>query len=207
MLLFNTSTANMWFGIFLCYIVVMAIYYTNTWNVSSSSYWNSFALIQGFSVVSFSDAFYIDLLCGRICIWSIRCFRFAVPTQSNCFGFNRRSSFDRFKCVGESHIKLGGESLVYKMVLVRRLIISPIDQIGAMIAHVALFWGPHARNCFKLSYRREQPDPHYQVSYGFILRSNPSLKLIIQAMQKYKETAWWWYAILLCSSFIAGKPF
>ena len=24
-------------------------------------------------------------------------------------------------------------------------------------------------------------------------------------MKKYKETAWWWYAILLCLSFIAGK--
>ena len=25
-------------------------------------------------------------------------------------------------------------------------------------------------------------------------------------MRKYKETAWWWYAILLCLSFFAGKP-
>ena len=38
------------------------------------------------------------------------------------------------------------------------------DQIGGMIAHVFLFWGPHARDCFKLAYRNEQPDPHYQVS-------------------------------------------
>ena len=38
-----------------------------------------------------------------------------------------------------------------------------------MIAHVVLFWGPHARDCFKLAYyRKEQPDPHYQVSYGSI---------------------------------------
>ena len=26
-------------------------------------------------------------------------------------------------------------------------------------------------------------------------------------MQKYKENPWWWYLILLCLSFIAGKPF
>jgi hypothetical protein len=26
-------------------------------------------------------------------------------------------------------------------------------------------------------------------------------------MQKYKETSWWWYTILLCLSFIAGKLF
>ena len=24
-------------------------------------------------------------------------------------------------------------------------------------------------------------------------------------MQKYKENPWWWYAILLCLAFIAGK--
>jgi hypothetical protein len=30
---------------------------------------------------------------------------------------------------------------------------------------------------------------------------------LIQAMQKYKENPWWWYAILLCLSFIAGKSF
>jgi len=41
--------------------------------------------------------------------------------------------------------------------------------IGGMIAHVVLFWGPYARDCFKLAYRKEQPDPHYQ------------------AMQKYEE--------------------
>lgn len=27
--------ANTWIGIGLCYVIVMAIYYSNTWNVSS----------------------------------------------------------------------------------------------------------------------------------------------------------------------------
>lgn len=35
-----------------------------------------------------------------------------------------------------------------------------IAQIGGMIAHVVLFWGPYVRDCFK----REEPDPHYKVS-------------------------------------------
>ena len=39
-----------------------------------------------------------------------------------------------------------------------------IDQIGGTIAHVVLFWGPHTRDCFRLAYRKELPDPHYQVS-------------------------------------------
>ena len=74
-----------------------------------------------------------------------------------------------------------------------------------MIAHVVLFWGPYARDCFKLAYRNEQPDPHYQVSMRFILKKT-QLSNLIQAMQKYKENPWWWYVILLCLSFIAGKP-
>ena len=76
-----------------------------------------------------------------------------------------------------------------------------------MLAHVVLFWGPYARDCFKLAYGKEQPDPHYQVSIIGSIRRTTQLSNLIQAMQKYKETAWWWYAILLCLSFIAGKPF
>jgi OPT oligopeptide transporter protein len=28
---------------------------------------------------------------------------------------------------------------------------------------------------------------------------------MIQAMQKYKEAPWWWYVILLCLAFFAGR--
>lgn len=58
--------------------------------------------------------------------------------------------------------------------------------IGGLVAHVVLFWGPYAVDSFKLAYRKEQPDPHYQ------------------AMQVYKEAPWWWYVILLLLSFFAG---
>ena len=91
-------------------------------------------------------------------------------------------------------------------VWIRGLIIFLTDQIGAMIAHVALFWGPYCRDCFKLAYRKEQPDPHYKVSMALFWEQLNS-PTWIQAMQKYKETPIWWYAILICLSFIAGKPF
>ncbi|KAF9051472.1 oligopeptide transporter [Panaeolus papilionaceus] len=58
--------------------------------------------------------------------------------------------------------------------------------IGGLIAHVVLFWGGYARESFKLAYNRTQPDPHYQ------------------AMKKYKEAPWHWYAGLLVLSFVAG---
>ena len=77
---------------------------------------NIFPTIQVSSVFSFSDAFYIDLLFKRIYIWTIRCFQFGIPTQSNCVGSNRPSSFNRFKCVVETHIKPGGESLLGKRI-------------------------------------------------------------------------------------------
>ena len=42
--------------------------------------------------------------------------------------------------------------------------IGNIFQIGGLIAHAILFWGPYAVESFKLAYNREQPDPHFQVS-------------------------------------------
>ena len=62
------------------------------------------------------------------------------------------------------------------------LIILSTAQIGGLIAHVVLFWGPYARDCFNLAYRKEQPDPHYQVSTMALLwegRNNSNLQLII----------------------------
>jgi hypothetical protein len=73
-----------------------------------------------------------------------------------------------------------------------------------MIAHVVLFWGPSVRDSLKVAYRKELPDPHYQVSYDSIL-CKTALQLDTKAMRKYKENPWWWYAILLCLAFIAGK--
>ena len=91
--------------------------------------------------------------------------------------------------------------------LYQGLIIFPIDEIGGMIAHVVLFWGPYARDCVKLAYRNEQPDAHYQVSMGIILRTTPGQLSNLHVMQKYKENPWWWYVTLLCLSFVAGTPF
>ncbi|RDB27799.1 Oligopeptide transporter 6 [Hypsizygus marmoreus] len=58
--------------------------------------------------------------------------------------------------------------------------------IGGLIAHCILFWGPYARDSFKLAHNKTQPDPHYQ------------------AMKKYKEAPWYWYMALLFLSFLAG---
>ena len=45
-----------------------------------------------------------------------------------------------------------------------RLIIFVIVQIGALIAHVVLFWGPSVREYFKFAPSERETDPHYQVS-------------------------------------------
>ena len=61
-------------------------------------------------------------------------------------------------------------------------------QIGALIAHVTLFWSGDMRDAV-LHFRdgkKTNDDPHYL------------------AMQKYKEAPWWWYFILLFLAFIAG---
>ena len=45
--------ANTWVGLLLSYIVVMVIYYTNTWNVSSSSQRNSLDLFRVLQSLAF----------------------------------------------------------------------------------------------------------------------------------------------------------
>ena len=77
-------------------------------------------------------------------------------------------------------------------------------QIGGLVAHVLLFWGPYAVESFKLAYSREQPDPHYQVLPCPGCFSGLDLTLTLQAMKKYKEAPWWWYVLLLFLSFFAG---
>lgn len=60
--------------------------------------------------------------------------------------------------------------------------------IGALIAHVVLFWGGDLRDAV-VSIRdksRRKQNPHYL------------------AMQKYKEAPWYWYMGLLLLAFIAG---
>lgn len=36
-------------------------------------------------------------------------------------------------------------------------------QIGGLISHCILFWGPYVKDSFNLARKRTQPDPHYQV--------------------------------------------
>lgn len=59
--------------------------------------------------------------------------------------------------------------------------------IGALITHCILFWGPYVVSSYKQARTGTQPDPHWQ------------------AMQKYKEAPWYWYATLLVLAFFAGK--
>jgi OPT family oligopeptide transporter len=58
--------------------------------------------------------------------------------------------------------------------------------MGALIAHTFLFWGKDAFNSIKESRARTFKDRHQQ------------------AMMKYKEASWIWYAALLILSFIFG---
>ncbi|TCD71832.1 hypothetical protein EIP91_003175 [Steccherinum ochraceum] len=58
--------------------------------------------------------------------------------------------------------------------------------IGALIAHCFLFWRPCVVDSFKQARKGTQPDPHWQ------------------AMQKYDEVPWYWYAALLVLAFFAG---
>ena len=61
------------------------------------------------------------------------------------------------------------------------------EQIGGLIGHCLLFWGPYVIASFKQARLKTQPDPHWQ------------------AMQKYKEAPHWWYLVLMVLAFFAGE--
>ena len=61
-------------------------------------------------------------------------------------------------------------------------------QIGGLIAHTVLFWGPYVVQTFKQARAKTQPDPHWQVM-----------------SRNYKEVPWYWYIGLLVLSFFAGE--
>ncbi|KAF5311075.1 hypothetical protein D9619_007886 [Psilocybe cf. subviscida] len=140
--------ANSWVGYIFCYIVIMVIYYTNTWNSLA------FPMLST-SIFSSNGSIY---------------------HQSAVFGSHFELNQTALEEVGLP--ALTGSNAWSNL--------TANLAIGGLIAHVILFWGPYAVDSFKLAYRREQPDPHYQ------------------AMKKYDEAPWWWYAILLVLSFLAG---
>lgn len=60
-------------------------------------------------------------------------------------------------------------------------------QIGALIAHIALFWGGDTARAFKAAKAGKFDDPHHAHMH-----------------KHYKEAPWWWYMIVLAFSFILG---
>ena len=62
----------------------------------------------------------------------------------------------------------------------------PMPQIGALIGHTVLFWGPHIVQLVKSIRAGESADRHYD------------------AMRRYKQVPWWWFTVLLVTSFVFG---
>lgn len=139
--------ANSWIGYFFCYIAIMGIYYSNTWNS-------------------------LDYPMLSTSIFSVNG---SVYHQSAVFGTTFQLNQTALNEVGLP--ALTGSNAWHNL--------TANLAIGGLIAHCILFWGPYAKESFKLARSRTQPDPHYQ------------------AMKKYKEAPWWWYSILLLS-FFAG---
>ncbi|KAF9460047.1 oligopeptide transporter [Collybia nuda] len=140
--------ANSWVGYFFCYIAIMGIYYSNTWNSLD------FPMLST-SIFSANGSVY---------------------HQSAVFGSTFQLNYTALEEVGLP--ALTGSNAWANL--------TANLAIGGLIAHVLLFWGPYAKDCFRLARDKTQPDPHYQ------------------AMKKYKEAPMWWYIILLVLSFVAG---
>ncbi|PPR06785.1 hypothetical protein CVT24_011285 [Panaeolus cyanescens] len=140
--------ANSWIGYFLCYFIIMGIFYSNLWNSKAFPMLSSSIFSSNGSIYHQSAVFGTHFVLNQTALDEI-----GLPalTGSNAWA-----------------------NLTANLA------------IGGLIAHVILFWGPYARDSFKLAYNRTQPDPHYQ------------------AMKKYKEAPWYWYLALLALAFVAG---
>ncbi|RDW68207.1 OPT oligopeptide transporter-2 [Coleophoma crateriformis] len=59
--------------------------------------------------------------------------------------------------------------------------------IGALVAHIILFWGGDIRRAFKSAREGKYDDPHH-----------------VHMAKHYKDAPWWWYVSVLVISFILG---
>ncbi|KIP01135.1 hypothetical protein PHLGIDRAFT_131357 [Phlebiopsis gigantea 11061_1 CR5-6] len=140
--------ANSWFGIFICYIAIMGIYYSNVWNSLA------------FPMLSTS------LFAANGTIYP----------QAAVFGSTSTLNQTALNEIGLP--ALTGSNAWTNL--------TANLAIGGLITHCVAFWGPSAVRSFKQARGGTQPDRHWQ------------------AMQKYKEAPWYWYAALLLLSFLAG---
>jgi len=65
---------NSWVGLFFCYIIIMAIYYSNTWNVSLLLLFSLYLLDFFFPpplVSGLSDVVHLNFFCERVHLSSI----------------------------------------------------------------------------------------------------------------------------------------
>ncbi|KAF8888579.1 oligopeptide transporter [Infundibulicybe gibba] len=139
---------NSWIGYALCYIAIMGIYYSNTWNSLDFPMLSTSIFSSNGSIYHQSAVFGAKFQLNQTALDEI-----GLPALT---GSNAWSNLT-------ANLAIGG-----------------------LIAHCIFFWGPYAKDSFKLARAKTQPDPHYQ------------------AMQRYKEAPWWWYVILLVLAFFAG---
>ena len=115
--------ANSWIGYFFCYIAIMGIYYSNTWNVSLAVFRlqkDPMVTCYVFTVSCFPYAFVFNFLRQRVCLSPIRRFRNNLHVEpdritrsrSSCFNrwadpeihlwrILRLVAWDRFQCMGQ----------------------------------------------------------------------------------------------------------
>jgi hypothetical protein len=191
--------ANAWFGYLICYVAIAGIYYGNVWQVGMK-----FSLrCIGADVVSQSEKlpflstsiFSNASLPGKPIPWN----------QTAVFG----SSFSLNEtALEEEGLPLFAGSYAWNLMTANWAVsvhllwmfsllwhIADCMQIGGLLAHVILFWGPSIKESVVVYTRRfspdggaptEEEDVHYRM------------------MKVYQEAPWWWYTVLLVLSFFAG---
>ncbi|KAH9071577.1 OPT oligopeptide transporter protein-domain-containing protein [Lactarius deliciosus] len=123
--------ANSWIGVFICYIAIVAIYYSNTWNAITYSFQSKSFPMLSTSLFSSNGSVYNQT---------------AVFTGSN-FQLNK-TALDEIglPALTGSNAWAGFTGSL---------------ALGGLVAHSVFFWGPSVVSSFKHARDKTQPDPHW----------------------------------------------
>ncbi|KAJ4340931.1 hypothetical protein N0V95_007385 [Ascochyta clinopodiicola] len=135
-------------GLFVCFIVMLAIYYGNAWDSKTLPFMSTRLLTREGGKYPSTEVFVNGVLDKSALA------KYGLPRLTGTFA--------------------------YAMFMANAA-------IGALIAHIVLFWSGDIVKAFELAKAGEFNDPHH-----------------VRMHKRYKEAPWWWYMIVLIVSFILG---
>ncbi|KAG5927112.1 hypothetical protein E4U60_000257, partial [Claviceps pazoutovae] len=150
-------------GFLVCFAAMLGIYYTNAWDAKSQPFMSTRLRTSDGKAYPTSKVFVGGILDKTAFA------KFGIPRLTGSFAY-------------ALFMANAAITWMYKRADRKRL-----DQIGALIAHCALFWGGDFVKAYKSARAGRFDDRHHA-----------------HMAKHYREVPWWWYVLILIFSFILG---